>query len=226
MSIAAPLDTPLRNANLVTVPVAASTHLYPGGLGARDASGNLVPASDTAGLRVVGRIEVDADNSLGGAGAISAQVRRGVLRYANSSGDPLAAADIGNMAFVENDSTVNKAGGTNKIHAGKIIDLDANGVWIDTSSVSNTLGFTATEDTITDSTGGTAATPSAGAVTVAAVPAFAPSVAWNGSSVYPSAADATAIAASITAAKNALATVIAELVKVKADLAALAARGL
>lgn len=38
--------------------------------------------------------------------------------------------------------------------------------------------------------------------TLQAVTTFTPSVAWNGSSVYPSAADATAIAAAITALTN------------------------
>jgi predicted RecA/RadA family phage recombinase len=47
---------------------------------------------------------------------------------------------------------------------------------------------------LTDNSGGAAADGTIGAVTT-----FTPSVAWNGSSVYPSAADATAIAAAITA---------------------------
>ncbi len=54
MALTAPIDTPERAADLVQVPVAAATHLYAGGLAARNAAGNLVPASDTAGLRVVG----------------------------------------------------------------------------------------------------------------------------------------------------------------------------
>lgn len=47
---------------------------------------------------------------------------------------------------------------------------------------------------LTDNSGGATADGTIGAVTT-----FTPSVAWNGSSVYPSAADATAIAAAITA---------------------------
>jgi len=47
---------------------------------------------------------------------------------------------------------------------------------------------------LTDNSGGASADGTIGAVTT-----FTPSVAWNGSSVYPSAADATAIAAAITA---------------------------
>lgn len=53
---------------------------------------------------------------------------------------------------------------------------------------------TAVVAALTDNSGGAAADGTIGAVTT-----FTPSVAWNGSSVFPSAADATAIAAAITA---------------------------
>lgn len=52
---------------------------------------------------------------------------------------------------------------------------------------------------LTDNSGGAAADGTIGAITT-----FTPSVAWNGSSVYPSAADATAISAGITANKDAI----------------------
>jgi hypothetical protein len=52
---------------------------------------------------------------------------------------------------------------------------------------------------LTDSSGGAAADG-----TIGAVGTFTPSVAWNGSSVYPSAADATSIATRITALKDAV----------------------
>lgn len=73
---------------------------------------------------------------------------------------------------------------------------------------------TITQDALTDSTGGTPST------TLALETVFSPSVAWNGSSVFPSAADATALAAINTAQKNAIASLAAELAKVKVDIAA------
>ncbi len=72
-----------------------------------------------------------------------------------------------------------------------------------------------TQTSLTDSTGGSATT------TLAAITTFTPSVAWNGSSVYPSAADATAIAAAITSIKNSVASIAAELALVKTDIGAL-----
>lgn len=72
-----------------------------------------------------------------------------------------------------------------------------------------------TQTALTDSTGGSVST------TLAAITTFTPSVAWNGSSVYPSAADATAIAAAITSEKNSIASLAAELALIKTDVGAL-----
>ncbi len=58
----------------------------------------------------------------------------------------------------------------------------------------------ASQTALTDSTGGSTAN-----ATLAAITTFTPSVAWDGAMVYPSAADATAIAAAITALKDAVA---------------------
>lgn len=57
-----------------------------------------------------------------------------------------------------------------------------------------TVASMAAAVTLTDSTGKSGTHDD----TLAAVTTFTPSVAWNGSSVYPSAADATAIATAIT----------------------------
>lgn len=58
----------------------------------------------------------------------------------------------------------------------------------------------ANQTAVTDNTGGSVADAIAAAVTT-----FTPSVAWDGAAVFPSAADATAIAAAITALTNGLA---------------------
>ena len=129
--ITAPIDTPQRAGSLVTIFVAAATHLFSGGIVARDTQGNAVPAADTAGLKVAGICQGDADNTLGAAGALSVQVAVGNFRVGNSLTDPVGVADIGKIAYIESDSTVCKAGGANQIQAGRIYDIDENGVWID-----------------------------------------------------------------------------------------------
>ena len=154
MPITAPIDIPERSAELVQIPAAAATHLYGGQLIARDAAGNAVPASDTAGLRVVGRCEIDTDNSAGLAAALSVLVKRGIFRYANSVGDAVAKADIGNTVYVEDDQTICKVGANNKVPAGKLIDIDSNGVWVDT----RVARVGQTQDALIDNTTGVAST--------------------------------------------------------------------
>lgn len=127
------IDTPERSGDIVNLPVAAATALFAGGLGAINAAGDVVPASDTAGLKVIGRIEDDVDNSAGAAADLSVNIKRGVFRFANSPTDTLTKAAVGTAAIVEDDETVGD--GTtpaNDIKAGLIVAVAADGVWIDT----------------------------------------------------------------------------------------------
>jgi hypothetical protein len=127
------------------IPVEAAVIVYVGALAAINAAGNLVPASDTAALRVLGRCEgmpgpgltgLDANNSAGAAGAISANVKQGVFKYDNYATDPVVAADIGKTCYVFDDATVRHATGTNSIKAGIVMGLDDAGlsVWVDTEA--------------------------------------------------------------------------------------------
>lgn len=131
--ITEPIDTPERAGECFDLPVAAATALFAGGLAAINAAGDTVPASATAGLKVVGRIEEDADNSAGAAGDLSVRIKRGVFRYDNSDTDTLTKADVGTAAIVEDDETVgNGTTPATDITAGLIVEVDAEGVWIDT----------------------------------------------------------------------------------------------
>jgi len=130
MALTKDRNTTERAGDAVARPVEAAAVLFAGGMGAINAAGNVVPASNTAGLKVIGRIESAVDNSAGMAGAQSVSLKRGVFHYANSATSPLTVADIGTNALVEDDGTVAKAA-TNNIVAGKIIDIDAAGVWVE-----------------------------------------------------------------------------------------------
>jgi hypothetical protein len=203
------IDTPERAGEFLYLPVAALTHLYAGTLVALNSSGFASYATDASGLQVVGRAEYDVDNSADATGgALSVKVRRGVFKYDNSSRSSaayaLAAANIGQICYVEDEQTVQvAAGSSHKIIAGVFLGLDTDGkAWIDTRLAlyesAESLAFTPTQDSITDDSGGTAPTPSAGVLTIAAV-------------------------SSTAAAANAIAGLIAELNKVKTDIAALKA---
>ena len=103
--------------------VAASATVYAGALAAQDASGNAVPASDASGLVVLGRAE--ATVSEGGVLVI----RRGAFLFDNGAdGEELTVADIGSDCYVVDVQTVGKLGGTNRVKAGKVLDVTDVGV--------------------------------------------------------------------------------------------------
>ncbi|WP_414664898.1 hypothetical protein [Horticoccus sp. 23ND18S-11] len=124
-------NTDTRPGDLVYLPVAATTTIYAGTLVARDANGRAVPASDTAGLRVVGRAEETVDNAAGAAGDLSINIRLGCFKFDNSATAAVDADDIGKMAVVEDDQTVAETS-TNGVSAGRITGVDSDGVWVDT----------------------------------------------------------------------------------------------
>jgi len=126
------LDTPERKGQHVSLPVEASTTIYAGALVAINASGNAVPASDSANLKVVGRAEETVANS-GSAGDKSITAKRGTFRFDNSATNAVAAANRFSACYVEDDHTVGTNGGTNNVKAGLVVDVDEDGVWVDTT---------------------------------------------------------------------------------------------
>ena len=133
------IDTPTRAGDAIVLPVEASTLIYRGTIAARNAAGNLVPAADAAGLVVLGRCGGpdnnavgDVDNSQGEAGDISGRVDRGIFAWNNSTAHPITAANIGQVAFCEDDNTVGTDPGVHGVRAGVIVEVDEDGVWIDT----------------------------------------------------------------------------------------------
>jgi len=117
--------------------VAASTKIYKGGMVALNSAGYAVPAANTAGLRVIGICEEQADNSAGAAGAIDVKVMRGLFELANGT-QALALAQIDSPCLVQDDQTVGKGGAatTKGIIAGTFKGLDPSTSlpWVDMSS--------------------------------------------------------------------------------------------
>ena len=105
---------------------ASDSTVYAGSIAAQNSSGKAVPASDTANLVVLGRAEATV-----GAGE-KVLIRTGVFLFDNgTSSEELAATDIGTAAFIVDDHTVGKVGGTNHIPAGIVIDVTAEGVAVE-----------------------------------------------------------------------------------------------
>jgi hypothetical protein len=114
--------------------VAASVHIYEGALVARNATGFLVPAADTAGLVIVGRSTEEVDNTAGADGAFSCKVETGVFKYENAAGgNAVVQADVlgSAQAEVADDQTVaGPTHTTNNVAAGRIVELESDGVWV------------------------------------------------------------------------------------------------
>jgi FKBP-type peptidyl-prolyl cis-trans isomerase 2 len=138
----AAIDTPERSGSVFNYPLAAATVIYQGTLVALDASGNAVPASDAAALRVVGRAEETVDNSDGDAGDLTINAKRGVFKFANSGTAAVDANDKGKVCFVEDDQTVAETS-THKCKAGRVLDVEDDGVWVDTNTPESTQTITA-----------------------------------------------------------------------------------
>lgn len=114
------------------LPIKGATKVYAGGMGALDGSGRLVPMATATGLKGVGRIEHTVNNA-GGDGAVSVEVKCGIFRWANStSTDQITLADIGSDCYGVDDQTVAKTNGSSsRSVAGKVYDVDAQGVWVE-----------------------------------------------------------------------------------------------
>lgn len=129
-ALSADRNTAHRAGDLFEGPVAAATTCYVGALLVRDSSGNVEPGTTATGKTAVGRCEERADNSAGAAAAINAKYRRGMFKFANSSGDPVTKANVGSSVYIEDDQTV-CATGTGKSAAGIMHDIETDGVWVE-----------------------------------------------------------------------------------------------
>lgn len=99
--------------------------IYTGALVALNSAGKAVPASDTAGLTVIGRAELTAESGK------MVTVKTGCFRFDNSTSTAeIKATEIGKVCYVTDDQTVSKTGGTNNIVAGLVFDVDKKGVWV------------------------------------------------------------------------------------------------
>lgn len=150
------IDAPERAGAVIAVPLAADTTVYAGTLVCLNADGNAVPGANTAGLHALGRAEEDADNDGGNAGDITVRVKRGTFRYANSATAAIEAADRGKVCFVEDDSTVAELT-TNSVVAGRVVEVDADGVWVDITAAQRSLAPVAVALASTNGTAAAAA---------------------------------------------------------------------
>jgi hypothetical protein len=108
------------------LPVAAGVRLFTGSQCALDVAGRLVLAGNAAAVTPsVGRCRIEANNTGGGAGAISAIVDPGDYWLTQSAGvGAITIADRGKVCFAVDDNTVHRLQGARR-PSGIVLDVDA-----------------------------------------------------------------------------------------------------
>jgi len=134
MALAADRNTPHKDGELVSVPVATNKKIYAGALVAANATGFATPGATATTLTYLGRAEQFVDNTGGADAAKSVVVRRGkAFKWKNSAGDAVTQAEMGKTCYIVDDETVSKtnAGGNTQSAAGKVVGVDSDGVWVE-----------------------------------------------------------------------------------------------
>jgi hypothetical protein len=114
--------------------LAATTTIFNGAIVASNATGALVPGSDTAALTVIGVAPQKMVNTGGAAATVSPPARAyaGCFKFDTTGGNAITAADIGKTCCALDDHTVVRAAGTvNSIVVGVVDSIDSDGgVWV------------------------------------------------------------------------------------------------
>lgn len=133
MALSADRNTPMKDGELIAVPVAAAKKIFAGALVAANATGFATPGATATTLTYLGRAEETVDNTGGADGAKTVMIRRGkAFKFKNSTGDAVTQAELGKTCYIVDDETVSKsnAGGNTQSAAGKVVGVDTDGVWV------------------------------------------------------------------------------------------------
>ena len=123
-------NTPWKDGELISLPVATSTTIEAGKIVSVNSGGYAIPAADTASTIVVGVAQESVVNA-GANGAASVVVRRlKAFKFANGT-TAVTQAGVGGNVVVQDAATVTTAAAaTNDIVVGKCLAVDSDGVWV------------------------------------------------------------------------------------------------
>lgn len=126
-------NTRRRDGVQIEPPVAANARVFAGALVAINAAGYAVAGITALGLVGAGAALQRADNTGGTAGAIRVRLSKQPHHFGNSAAaDAITLADLGKDCFIVDDQTVAKTDGAGtRSRAGRVFDVDADGVWVD-----------------------------------------------------------------------------------------------
>lgn len=133
MALSKDRNTPMKDGELISVPMATNKKIYAGSLVAANATGFATPGATATTLTYLGRAEESVDNTGGADGAKSIMVRRGkAFKWKNAAGDAVTQAEMGKTCYITDDETVSKtnAGGNTQSAAGKVVGVESDGVWV------------------------------------------------------------------------------------------------
>ncbi len=133
MALTADRKTNMKDGELISVPVAAATKIYAGGLTVANATGYAAPGVVATTLTYLGRAEETVDNSSGADGDKDVLVRRKkAFKFKNYGSDLVTQADLGKTCYIFDDETVAKTDGTSsRSAAGIVVGVESDGVWIE-----------------------------------------------------------------------------------------------
>lgn len=132
MALTADRNTPMKDGELIEVPLAANANVFAGGIAVANATGYAAPGSTAANLTYLGRFEAQVDNTGGADGAKSVVVRRGkAFKFKNDGADPVTQASLGKICYIVDDESVAAMdGGSTRSAAGIVFGVDTDGIWI------------------------------------------------------------------------------------------------
>ncbi len=133
MALTADRATRRRTGDVFSFPVEGTKKCFTGGIAVINAAGYCEPGTAATAKKAVGVFQETVDNTNGADGAVAVSVRKGVWHFLNSSaGDAITLADVNASCYIVDDQTVAKTDGSaSRSVAGKIVDVDAAGVWVE-----------------------------------------------------------------------------------------------
>ncbi|AZC67374.1 hypothetical protein [Pseudomonas chlororaphis] len=131
MSLTQDRNTPMKDTEVLVVPVAANTRIFAGSMVVANATGYAAPGSAALNLSYLGRAEESVDNRGGAAGALQIEVRHGKAFCWTNDGT-ITQAHLFKTAFIVDDETVAAGDATGtRSAAGRIVGIDPDGVWVE-----------------------------------------------------------------------------------------------
>ena len=133
MALTKDRNTPYRDGDFITPPVAAGAVIHAGALVVANATGFAAPGSTATTLTYLGRADEAVDNTGGADGAKTVKIRRGIpFKFNNSGTDAVTQASLGKTCYIEDDETVSATNGAGtKSACGTVMAVDSDGVWVE-----------------------------------------------------------------------------------------------